>query len=97
MSVLTNPTRLLALAQAAIDARPYVGAAGKDDAVTIDRRIGRLERSLGTTVADLLRRGMDAAVIDIATSELEADLARLREHRSMLAAWQDANRDKADR
>jgi DNA invertase Pin-like site-specific DNA recombinase len=97
VSVLTNPTRLLALAQAAIDARPYVGAAGEDDAVTIDRRIGRLERSLGTTVADLLRRGMDAAVIDIATSELEADLARLREHRSMLAAWQDANRDKADR
>lgn len=97
VSVLTNPERLLALAQAAMDARPYFEAAEEDDTVTIERRIGRLERSLGSTVADLLRRGMDAGVIDIATSQLEADLARLREHRSMLAAWQHATRDKADR
>jgi DNA invertase Pin-like site-specific DNA recombinase len=96
-SVLTNPERLLALAQTAMDTRPDVEAAEGGDVAAIDRRINRLERSLGSTVADLLRRGMDVAVIDVATRELEADLARLREHRSRLAAWQEASRDKADR
>jgi DNA invertase Pin-like site-specific DNA recombinase len=96
-SVLTNPERLLALAQVAMDTRPDAEAAEGGDVAALDRRINRLERSLGSTVADLLRRGMDATVVDVATRELEADLARLREHRARLAAWQEASRDKADR
>ena len=97
VSVLTNPDRLLALAQAALDARPEAEAVEGEDILTIDRRIGRLETALGSTVADLLRRGMDAVVVDRAVRELEDDLARLREHRARLAAWQSAGRDKADR
>lgn len=40
---------------------------------------------------------MDVAVIDAATAELESDLARLRQHRATIEAWQLATRDKADR
>ena len=96
-AVLTNPERLLALAQAALDARPDAEAAEGEDLAVVDRRIVRLEHSLGSTLATLLRRGMDVAVVDAATRELEADLARLREHRARLAAWQEASREKADR
>ena len=48
-------------------------------------------------MADLLRQGMDPAVVRVASAELESELARLREHRARLAAWQEASRDKADR
>jgi hypothetical protein len=97
VSVLTNPDRLLALATAAIDARPSAEAAEGEDVDALDRRIARLERSLGSTVASLLRQGMDATVIALASAELEGELARLREHRSMMAVWQEAGRDRADR
>lgn len=97
VEVLTNPHRLLALAQVAMDARSSVEAVEDTDLIAIGRRIRKLENGLGSTVAELVRRGMDAAVINAATSELEADLARLREHRSTLAAWREASRDSADR
>jgi hypothetical protein len=93
VAVLTNPERLLSLAHAAMDVRPDVEAVEDDDLRTIDRRIHRIEKGLGSTVAGLVRRGMDVAAID----ELESDLVRLRQHRATVEASQLASRDKADR
>jgi len=97
VAVLTDPERLYSLAHTAMEARPDVEADENDDLGAIDRRIRRLETGLGSTVAGLVRRGMDVAVIDAATAELEADLARLHKHRATVEGWQIATRDKADR
>lgn len=97
VSVLTNPQRLFALAEAAMTARPYIESSEDDDLAALDRRIRRLEHAVGTKVAELLSRGMDVAVVNVATLELEQELARLREHRSMVASWHIASRDQADR
>lgn len=97
VAVLTNPERLLSLAQTAMNGRPDAEAAEDEDLSAIDRRIHRLEKGLGSTVAGLVRRGMDVAAIDAATGELESDLLRLRQHRATVEAWQLASRDKADR
>lgn len=97
VAVLTDPERLLSLAHAAMNARPDAEAAEDEDLSTIDRRIHRLERGLGSTVAGLVRRGMDLAAISAATGELESDLLRLRQHRATVEAWQLASRDRADR
>lgn len=97
VAVLTDPERLLSLAHAALNARPDVEAVEGEDLSNIDRRILRLENGLGSTIAGLVRRGMDVAAIGAATGELESDLLRLRQHRATVAAWQLASRDKADR
>ncbi|MFP5317189.1 MAG: recombinase family protein [Acidimicrobiia bacterium] len=97
LSVLTDPDRIVALAQTALDARGPAEAVEGEDIHALDRRIARLERALGSTVADLLRRGMDPAVITVASAELDADLVRLREHRARVATWQEVTREKADR
>ena len=97
VSVLTSPERLLALAETALTARPYLEANEDDDLAALDRRIRRIENALGAKVAELLRRGMDVAVVNVATSELESELARLNEHRSLVTAWHNASRDQSDR
>jgi DNA invertase Pin-like site-specific DNA recombinase len=97
VAVLRDPDRLFSLAQHAMEARRDIDATEHDDLGAIDRRIRRLEKGLGSTVADLARRGMDVAVVEAATAELESDLARLRQHRATVQGWELVARDKADR
>lgn len=97
VAVLTDPERLISLAHTAMSKRPDLEAVENEGLAPIDRRIRRLEKGLGSTVAGLVRRGMDVAVIGAATAELESDLVRLRQHRATIEAWQLATQDKVDR
>lgn len=96
-SLLTNPQRLLLLAETALDIRPDVERSEQDGPAAVGQRIRRLENGLGSTVADLVRRGMDLAVVSAATAELEQELALLRQRKATLDAWQRASQDKIDR
>lgn len=96
-AVLLSPKRLFALADAATAVRPEVEAAEDNDLGAIDRRIRRLEIGIGSTIASLVRRGVDVGAIAAATAELESDLARLRERRTTIEGWQVVTRENADR
>lgn len=97
LRLLTNPERLQNLAGAALDARPAAKSAETEDLAALDRRVARLENGLASTVADLVRQGMDASTIRAASRELEDDLARLRERRAIIKAWQASAQEKAER
>jgi site-specific DNA recombinase len=91
---LTEPARLLALAGLAT-----VDQAGdnREDLASIERRIRRLERALGTEIATLLESGRDATSIGHAAHKLEDDLNKLRQHRDRLVAWSAARQDRVTR
>lgn len=89
--MLLQPERLMAQAHQALGMTEEGMAHQSEDLGALDRRIGRLEESIGSQVAELLKRGMDARVVQAATSELEADLERLRSHRQRLVAWTEAH------
>ncbi len=95
--LLTNPARLNDLARVALDSRPAAEAIETEDLAAVDRRIARLENGLASTIADLVRQGMDATAIRAASHELENDLLRVRERRATVAAWQASAREKAGR
>lgn len=94
--VLLQPERLLSYARQALGSTAEGMSQQWDDLATLDRRITRLESAIGSQVADLLKQGLDARVIQSATTELEADLLRLRHHRKRIVAWAEAQKTESD-
>jgi DNA invertase Pin-like site-specific DNA recombinase len=91
---LSTPTRLLALAGIA-DADRL--ADNSEDVGGVDRKIQSIERALGTQIANLLKKGVDESSITHAVTQLEGDLAKLREHRDRLIEWTAARKDRVSR
>jgi hypothetical protein len=89
--MLTEPDRLLALAGLAYHSEPDT----TEDLSALGRKITRIEAALGSTLADLLARGTDPAAIQRATSQLDADLRRLKAHRNQVLQWSATRADQA--
>ena len=81
---LTDANRLARLAGLAIGGTTKSSV---EDVSAVDRRVKRIEKALGSQVAQLLAAGHDATVIGHATAQLETELHTLRQQRAQLVRW----------
>jgi len=88
---LSDPDRLTKLSGLAEADSPPTDIA---DIAAIDRKIRRLENALATQIAQLLAAGVDAAAVNQAAAQLEADLQVLRDQRSIAIRWAAARSDR---
>lgn len=97
VALLSEPQRLIALAEAALGLRGSERTAEDEQIDAVDARIRRLEEALSDDLADLVLRGVDGAAVRRATAKVDAELAQLRRRRTKLSAWQAANQVTAER
>ncbi len=93
-SELTDPDRLQRLAGLAA-VRPNHDKANNDDLQTLDRKIRRLEKAIGSEIAELLASGVNPDTVRIATQELESRLDALRTQRTQVLHWAAARAEEA--
>lgn len=67
----------------------------KDDLQTLDRKIQRLEKAIGSEIAELLASGVNSDTVRIATQELESRLDALQHQRSQVLRWTTARAEAA--
>lgn len=84
---LSRPELLLALARDQAEASAETCGVSDGDLAALDRKIARLERAAGESLAKALAAGTDPAVAVMAGAALNAELAAAREQRKTLAAW----------
>lgn len=97
VALLSEPERLMALAETALDIRAGERVVEADQLGALDRRIRRLEDALGNDLADYITRGIDGAVVQRAAAKVNSELADLRRQRGRLASWRAANQLSAER
>ena len=97
VAVISEPERLMALAEAALGARAGEREVEEGQMGALDRRIRRLEEALAEDLVGLVARGVDHAAVRRATAKLDRELAELRRRRVQLAGWRSANQLTAQR
>lgn len=95
--LLARPERLLAMASDFLGQRAERVDVEMNQIVEVERKIAKLEVTLGKQVAEYLAEGIDARAVKLATASLEADLDGLRALRDRLLAWQESNRAESER
>ena len=95
--LLTDADRLQQLAGLTRQAVGAHEATEADDVRALDRRIARLERDIATQIPALLRAGMDANAVALATNDLQADLDATRERRAQVLRWSAQNIERSSR
>ena len=84
---LSRPDLLLGLAEDQAQAAAETRGVSDADLAALDRKIARLERAAGESLAKALAAGTDPAVAAAAGLALNGELAAAREQRKTLAAW----------
>jgi DNA invertase Pin-like site-specific DNA recombinase len=85
--LLTEPERLLAIAEEYLKTRSAEYGAERDQLASIDGKISNLEKAITVEAAKLLRNGMSAEQVRTIVTQLEDELSQLRQHRRQLEAW----------
>lgn len=97
LAMLLDPVRLSAIAEAGVRQPEAASHSAEASVLALDRKINRVESGLGSTLADLVRQGMDARSIQLATKQLESELDELRHKRESVLRWQSLNADRNNR
>ena len=84
--LLTDEERLLALAPGGPTAKRTAGAAAQE-VDRLDAQIANKEKAITQRAADALEAGLSPELIQGAVTQIEADLALLRERRVEMVAW----------
>jgi len=96
-ALLASPDRLADYAGPAFDHSGATVIENSASAITLERRIGRIQQALGERIAHLYAQGKSGAVISATTRALDAELAKLSAQHSKVVAWERANHDMRDR
>jgi hypothetical protein len=95
--VLSPPERLLSLAE------EYLGLKGqhvefeRDSVADLDAQIAKQEKALTQDVAEAVKAGLPASVIQSMTAQLSEELGALRRHRAMLDSWREESARESQR
>jgi DNA invertase Pin-like site-specific DNA recombinase len=89
VSLLGDPGRIEMLMERWVRNRGAIANVERENLVTVDRRIARLERHLREKVGEYLRAGVPADAVRRAADEIEGEISQLRSHRGRLAAYQE--------
>jgi DNA invertase Pin-like site-specific DNA recombinase len=87
VALLSEPDRLLAMAEAHLDERGDRLDVDRAELASIDRKLTSLAQARTERVTAALKAGIDAGILAAAVSEIEAEEAALRTHRDHLAAF----------
>jgi len=96
-ALLSQPERLLALAEEYLGIRETEVEVERDQIDTIDAKLATLREARTQRVTQALKDGVDAAVLKAAVAELEAEERALLAHRARLEEWRDHNQAEKER
>lgn len=97
-SILSEPARLLALAEDYLDlSERHSDAAEPETVDDIERRLEKLRQAKTTQVATALKAGIDAETLADAVAEIDAERRTLEAHRDRLVALRERAQAEGDR
>ncbi len=95
--VLSKPERLIALAEEYLSLRGQQIEFERDSIADLDAQIANQEKVLTEHVAEAVKAGLPANVIQDVTAQLTAELDALKRHRSMLDSWREESARESHR
>jgi site-specific DNA recombinase len=95
--VLSRPERLLSLAEEYLGLRGQQVEFERDSVADLDTQIAKQEKALTENVAEAVKAGLPANVIQSVTTQLANELDALRRHRKMLESWREESARESQR
>lgn len=96
-TTLSGTGRIHQLAQADGDVGAVAGKVSTEELAAIERRVKRLEKAAGDSLAKALAAGVDPKIPSHAAANLSAELVAARARRDQVAAWVAVNTMSARR
>ena len=95
--ILSQPERLLSLAEEYLGLRGQQVEFERDSVADLDAQIAKQEKALTKNVAEAVKAGLPASVIQSVTAQLASELDALRRHRKMLESWREESARESQR
>lgn len=93
--LLLEPDRLVRMLDDYLQLRPTELDLETDGIASLDAQVVRVERALANATAHALKADLDAGALQLATTELNAELVQLRRDRELAEAWRADSAQRA--